>query len=72
VVVAVVKVAAVTRKDYAVIIGALQAVEPCDTSEPRQQGAREQWIKTVHALVRDLERDNPRFKAEWFRRAVGV
>jgi hypothetical protein len=61
-----------TRKDYTVLVGVLQVIEPCDTNEPRQQGAREQWVKTINALVRDLERDNPRFKTEWFLRAVGA
>jgi len=53
-----------TTRDYKMVAGALNRVKPRTISP-----YRECWNRVVEALVKDMKRDNPRFKPAQFRAA---
>lgn len=57
------------QRHYQALAEIMQRAHPQEYPENDNQWARNQWGWTVDMLVESLKRDNPKFKADVFRRA---
>lgn len=60
-----------TKKDYEVLAKVMRDSRVEYSAAPQQTIVTEQWERTLGELVKALQKDNPNFKPNKFRKACG-
>jgi hypothetical protein len=62
----------VQKKDYELIAQALKVTRPYAGGNQKHTVAYRQWIRTVNALITELQQDNPQFNQWIFLKECGA